>query len=207
MDIKKAISEDNPSQKYLQLVETAFELFWRYGIRRVSIEEICQTAGVSKMTFYKYFPNKVQLALYVFEKVYQVSQDRYDEIMAADIPFLEKTKMMIEMKLDATEGFSEEIMKEVYVNPIPEISEYIQMQASEKFAMVMQDFSHAQQKGDIRQDIKIEFILYFMNHMLEMLKDDNFTRLYASTQDLVSELMNFFFYGIMPRSHTKDNPA
>ena len=63
----------------------------------------------------------------------------------------------------------------------------------------MHDFALAQKKGDIRQDIKIEFILYFMNHMLEMLKDENYTKLYSSTQELAVELMNFFFYGIMPR--------
>jgi len=103
------------------------------------------------------------------------------------------------MKMSAAEGFSDEILKEVYVNPIPEISEFMQMKTYDTFNKVMHDFTLAQKKGDIRQDIKIEFILYFMNHMLEMLKDENYTKLYSSTQELAVELMNFFFYGIMPR--------
>ena len=49
------------SKKKLQIVETAKDLFMRYGIRRVTIDEICRTAGASKMTFYKYFSNKIAL--------------------------------------------------------------------------------------------------------------------------------------------------
>ena len=47
--------------KYLDIFKTAKDLFWKYGIKRVSIEEICKEAKVSKMTFYKFFPNKIEL--------------------------------------------------------------------------------------------------------------------------------------------------
>lgn len=204
MEIKQAIIADNRNPKYVKLVETAFDLFWRHGIRRISIEEICKTAGVSKMTFYKHFPNKITLALYVFEKVFQVAMDRYDRLMREDLPFIEKTRGIVEMKMDATEGFSDEIMQEMYVHPIPEISEFMQTQIQQSFQKVREDFTLAQNKGEIRQDIKIDFILYFMNHMLEMLKDENYTRLYSSTQELTADLLRFFFYGIMPRTEMKE---
>ncbi|MDH5400751.1 MAG: TetR/AcrR family transcriptional regulator, partial [Cyclobacteriaceae bacterium] len=55
------------NRKYQAIFETAKELFWKYGIRRVTIEEICKEAGVSKMTFYKFFPNKVALANTILE--------------------------------------------------------------------------------------------------------------------------------------------
>jgi len=42
------------NQKYNQIIDTSKKLFWKYGIKRVTIEEICREAGVSKMTFYKH---------------------------------------------------------------------------------------------------------------------------------------------------------
>ena len=39
------------SKKQLELLKIARELFWKHGFKRVSIEEICQKASVSKMTF------------------------------------------------------------------------------------------------------------------------------------------------------------
>ena len=53
MDIE--INSSIKSAKSKLIVETATDLFMRYGVKRVTVEEICQTAKISKMTFYKYF--------------------------------------------------------------------------------------------------------------------------------------------------------
>ncbi|MBN1927463.1 MAG: helix-turn-helix transcriptional regulator, partial [Prolixibacteraceae bacterium] len=45
-----------------QILQSAKKLFWKYGIRKVSIDEICREAGVSRMTFYRLFKNKIELA-------------------------------------------------------------------------------------------------------------------------------------------------
>ena len=50
------------SQKRDQLLQTGEALFIKHGMRRVTVEEICRQAGVSKPTFYKYFQNKAALA-------------------------------------------------------------------------------------------------------------------------------------------------
>ena len=50
------------SAKLQAILDAAKSLFWKHGIRRVTIEEICEVAGVSKMTYYKYFSNKTAIA-------------------------------------------------------------------------------------------------------------------------------------------------
>ena len=62
-----------------------------------------------------------------------------------------------------------------------------------------QDLKAAQVQGDVRSEIKPEFILYFLNHIFEMVKDDRLLKLYDSPQALINELTRFFFYGILPR--------
>ena len=57
----------------------------------------------------------------------------------------------------------------------------------------------AQKKGDVRPDINPNFILYYLDKILEMAKDENLMRLYKSPPDLINELTRFFFYGILPR--------
>ena len=44
-----------------QIVKTAGEMFFRLGIRSVSIDDICRELGISKKTFYVYFPSKDEL--------------------------------------------------------------------------------------------------------------------------------------------------
>ncbi len=199
MNIRTAIEADNSNPKYVQLVEAAHGLFWRYGIKRVSVEEICRAAGVSKMTFYNHFKNKVELALYVLRKVMQTGLEVYRDIMDRDVPFTEKAADFIQMKLDASDDVSREIIEEIMHSPIPEIAEYMQQLSRQNVQLLLADLTKAQQNGEIRQGIKPEFLLYFIHHMIEISTDEQLTGMFSSPQDLTRELLSLFFYGILPR--------
>ena len=54
---EKTMSED---QK-VHIIKTAGEMFFRLGIRSVSIDDICRELGMSKKTFYVYFESKDEL--------------------------------------------------------------------------------------------------------------------------------------------------
>jgi len=45
----------------VHIIKTAGELFFRLGIRSVSIDDICRELGMSKKTFYVYFASKDEL--------------------------------------------------------------------------------------------------------------------------------------------------
>lgn len=45
----------------IHIIKTAGELFFRLGIRSVSIDDICRELGMSKKTFYVYFASKDEL--------------------------------------------------------------------------------------------------------------------------------------------------
>lgn len=76
--------------KYTQLVEASRGLFFKYGVKRVTVEEICEKANVSKMTFYKYFSDKMQLAELIRDELLNQGFAKYAEINARDISFPEK---------------------------------------------------------------------------------------------------------------------
>ena len=194
--------KENPKQT--QIVTTANTLFMKYGIRRVSVEEICQEAGVSKMTFYKHFKNKTELVKFIITRLISEGEEKYRHIIDQDIPYSEKVKLMIQQKIDGTKDLSREFVTELSRNTDPEIANLYNSKAQEMFQALMLDFIEAQKKGEVRKDIKPEFILYFLNHMIELTNDPQLMGMYASAQDLILELMNFYFYGIMPRENTNE---
>ncbi len=49
------------SEQRTHIIKTAGELFFRLGIRSVSIDDICRELGMSKKTFYVYFSSKDEL--------------------------------------------------------------------------------------------------------------------------------------------------
>jgi AcrR family transcriptional regulator len=51
-----------------RILETAYDLFSRRGIRDVGIDELIERAGVAKATLYRYFPSKDDLVVAFLER-------------------------------------------------------------------------------------------------------------------------------------------
>ncbi|MBN1272994.1 MAG: TetR/AcrR family transcriptional regulator [Candidatus Aminicenantes bacterium] len=194
---KKGTIKKTASKKCRQIIDTARNLFWFHGLRRVSVEEICQTAGVSKMTFYKYFKNKIDLILFILNEMFREGVTRYKGIMAQNVPFAEKAKEVIRMKLEGTKDFSQEMLKDLMQGNIPEVAELMQSMKEKNYKLILDDMFEAQKKGEIRRDINLQFIPYFLNKMADMAGDEQMISMYESPQSLTAELINFFFYGIL----------
>jgi len=188
---------DNP--KVQQIFHTARSLVMRFGIKKVTVEEICSEAGVSKMTFYKYFRNKTDLALFILDRMIDDSMRRYNEIKERNIPYPEKVRLWIGLKMEQVNDLSQEFMDDIFSMNFPEIKAYYDKMARENIAVILNDFIEAQKRGDLREDVKPEFILYFFNHMFRMVDDRELIKFYKSPGELIGELTNFFFYGILPR--------
>jgi len=184
------------NKKQQQIIGAGKELFWKYGIKRVAVEEICQRAKVSKMTFYKYFKNKKALAHYILEITVGAALKAYEELIARDCSFTVKVNQMLKMKLEGTKDISQEFMLDIYQNADLGLKPYMEEQGKKSLALTIKFLLDSQKKGDIRQDIKIDFILYYFNQMLVMTTDADLLTKYEKPQDLIMEATEFFFYGI-----------
>lgn len=195
------MAEPKRSKSFLSIAKNAKELFWKYGISRVTVEEICKEAGVSKMTFYRNFKNKQAVAKQVLIDLVERSNERYDAIRQEDISYAEKMGKMLEMKHEFSKGISAEFINDIYKNEETELQELIGRFQAENMQRVMKDFEEAQEKGWIRKDLNLSFLLYMMNDVGNKVTDEHLKKLYPEMSDLIMELTKFFLYGIMPRNN------
>ena len=194
---------DKRTEKFEAIVSAAKSLFWKHGIRRVSIEEICQDAGVSKMTCYKYFSNKTAIARYLIEDLFESGIKAYKEIYNSDIPYEEKVKKMLDLKMSNAHEMSQELLDDIYKYQDEELYNVIENIKKRMIGIYLDDIREAQKIGEIRNDVKPEFMLYFLNNLTEMLTDQRLVGIYPNPEQMIVEVMNFFFYGIMPRKNRK----
>lgn len=187
----------NPQSKHDQLLETAQNLFARHGIRRVSVEEICRKANVSKVTFYKYYPNKSAIVSRILDDLVQVGIKKFNEIVALDTTFEEKLRLIIQVKLEESAKFSEDFLEEL-IQADPKLMEHFWRQAMESQKLTMNFFKAAQKTGELRPDMNLEFLEFMLNHVQELIKDPSLHKIIPSNLDLIRELINFWFYGILP---------
>ena len=190
-------SLSNPKRE--QILRTGKELFWKFGFKRVTIEEICKEAGVSKMTYYKFFSNKMALVKTIMDRILKDSLEKYRQILASDISYPEKVVGMIKLKRDQIETMSSEFFRDYVQSGDPELLAYLQQISGESMQMFVDDFHKAQQNGDIRKDLKVDFIMVVMNRLVDMAHEDELLDMYDNPQDLVMEITKFLFYGILNR--------
>ena len=193
--------ESIDDQKLKGILIAAKELFWKYGFKRVTIEEVCREANVSKMTFYKHFKNKMELIKFLLNHIYDKAIKQYRDIMDSDIPFSEKVKKTIDLKLESSKDISNEFMNDYVRHANSEMVKFLNQKKDENLKMIVNDYLQAQKNGDIRKNIKPEFILYILNHLQEMIKDEQLKNIYNNPQDVIMEFTNFFFYGVLPRNN------
>ncbi|APQ16119.1 TetR/AcrR family transcriptional regulator [Maribacter hydrothermalis] len=195
------VKADKKTKSYLAILEASKHLFWKYGITKVTVEEICKQAKVSKMTFYRNFENKLNVAEVVLKKLADKGLSDYNNIMTLDIQFNEKIHRIVQMKYDSSENLSEDFIKDIYGAEDPKLKNILNEAQVKSSVVLHKDFSNAQKSGEIRQDLKIDFVIYMINSLNEKLVDDRLTSMYGNTQELAVELTNFIFYGIMPRNN------
>jgi AcrR family transcriptional regulator len=189
---------ENKSKKLKDILLGAKGLFWKHGYKRVTIQEICKTGKVSKMTFYRYYPNKLEVAKAVFDMVIDESITDFKELMAEDTSASEKIKRMLTIKLEGTNDISKEFLQDFYNNPELGLSTYIMQRSAEVWQEIIEIFRQGQKDGWLRKDFKPEIILLISHKTTELLNDENVLKLYASPQELIMEIANFFTYGISP---------
>jgi len=190
------------SRKTLALIETAKELFFRHGVRRITIEEICRKAGVSKMTFYRNFSSKSEIVRIIIAQIYDEASVMLDDIMKSSMSFEEKIQKVLSVKLEYTRSYSPEFIEEFAGSPDnDEIASYINSLNEEYYNKVRDFISAAKESGEINPELSTDFIMYMMNALGEMFKDSNVRSLFADTEQLIREFFSFFYYGVLSRKN------
>jgi AcrR family transcriptional regulator len=192
------LSKLNLPRKQLQILKTGLDLFQRFGIKRVTIEEICQTANVSKMTFYKYFKNKNELVRFIWEKGVEQAVEKFEAIREMDIPFEKKLQLILELKEESTANISHQFALE-YFYASPDLKDFFEKLARDSLTRFLEFLKAAQKKGEVRRDLKPEFLMAIINNIKFLVKDEALINSYPSYHDFVMEVNNFLFYGILPR--------
>ena len=183
------------NKKYRDILTTAKELFFRHGTKRVTIDEICSEAKVSKMTFYKFFENKNDLAKQILKKIFEETISEYQELMAKEISFKEKIEEVILMKIEKNNQYGDIFFQEL-LKTNEELKNYIIEKKRESYNLTRKFFINGQKEGVFRKSLSSELFMYFIDHLTEMLDDERFKAIAPDIHKRLEELLNFFFYGL-----------
>jgi len=182
------------SRKRGQIIRAGEDLFSRFGAGRVTVEEVCREAGVSKMTFYKYFSNKVELVRTIRDDLVDEGFRKFDEINALDLPFPDKIDLMTQWKVEFAARVNAEFIRELV--SIDDVLE----QGKRRY---LGNIARAQEEGDIHSDIDPEFLWLVVEKLGELVKDGSWQKVCSDFGRYQRQIRTLLFYGLLARKEEK----
>ncbi len=163
--VKMTPRKEQAAKTRQEIFETAIELFDKKGYERVSINDICNKAGVSTGAFYHHFKSKDQILMEEFMKI-----DDYYEELAKEVAGIEdslkKLQAFISSTLRSLNDMGLKRLKVTYhtqIGPDRKAS-YLGNEKRALYSILEGLFLEGQEKGQIRQDVSAEVLTRLSIH-------------------------------------------
>jgi len=152
-----AFSKKRMENQQIQIVKTAGELFFRLGIRSVSIDDICHELGISKKTFYVYFASKDELVAQLLHANVSYISGKMEELLQ-----LKDFRKLVSVFLKYQEAEKNDVRR------VPQLVFDLQKYYPRQFAdfqiavfetqkqYLMQFLEQGREQGYVREDLNIE---------------------------------------------------
>jgi len=183
----------------IQILEAAKELFFKHGFKRISIEDICNKAGISRRTFYVYYENKTDLLIKLLEQMSEEGLREIRTIHDSDKPYPDKLVQIANYNIAQLEQMTPEFLADIHDHSFVEVREHYESKQElvEKYTRIF--FEEAQKRGEIRSNLDIEFLQKFINYAIASYKNESIRNHYPDPALLMRNIADMLFYGILGR--------
>lgn len=135
--------------KYNRLIQKAKELFMELGYKAVSMEEIAEAAGISKMTIYKYFPSKeklfIEIMLMHIDKHYLLLEEELSQVKGT----MEKINYLLDYSIRVSKNYSLALYNDVL--SLPYLGEIIIAEKNKLNSLLFENIlKEGVKKGEVR---------------------------------------------------------
>ncbi len=184
--------------KKQKIEQVAKELFLKYGFKKVTVDEICRKAHVSRKTYYTFYDNKNALVLYIVDEISKQSLQDFRILIDGPGSFAEKMSKAMELKFEFSKSISMEFIADIFDPTATEIMEYWKNVMQESMLLLMNFLKDGQRRGEMNPDLNLNFVLWFYGKMADILKAPEAMMLFGSAEELVKQVAQVLVYGIMP---------
>ena len=181
-----------------QLEFTATELFWKHGFKKVSIDEICKKANVSRKTFYTFFENKSALVIHLMKKMTDEAFLESRKIIEGEGTFAEKMEKSLNLKLERNKNMSIEFVADFYNPDSTDILDCFNLIIKDSMSMLTEFLRKAQSTGEMNPDLNLNYVLWLMQKQIEFCSSPELMSMFPDVDTITKQLTQSLIYGILP---------
>src|SRR3954471_16698927 len=80
-----------------RLLDATIDLIWQNSYGAVTVDNICERAGVKKGSFYYFFPSKTALVVAALDAHCQLVRQPLERIFSPDVPPLDRSRQYFDL--------------------------------------------------------------------------------------------------------------
>jgi TetR/AcrR family transcriptional regulator, cholesterol catabolism regulator len=176
-------------EKLNLILEGGAELFRKFGIRSISMDDVARELGISKKTLYQYVDSKADLLKKVFFKRQQEFVATIDKLKAKNLNAIDELLEVSIMVSDEIKRFNPSNvfdMQKYY----PEVfSEHIQTEKQYTHEMILENLKKGIRQGLYREGQDIGLVAGLYIQKIENVHDENFLNQICFSMEKIFEVM------------------
>ena len=176
----------------------AERLFWKYGVRSVTMEEIAKQLGISKKTIYQHFPDKEQILYQVIQ--HKTSRNQLEmECMVIDTANpIEEILSVLNMMQKNADKVSPNLLMDIKRYYPQAFSLFRQYKEGQIMGSILENIQKGIAEGLYRKDLNPPILARLRVEQIELaFNHDLFPSDQYSMHDVQAELIHHFVRGML----------
>ncbi|HMQ45928.1 MAG TPA: TetR/AcrR family transcriptional regulator [Saprospiraceae bacterium] len=180
-----------------QILEKSFDLFMRYGIKSITMDDIAKELGISKKTLYQYVENKTDLIEQIFHRHIDEEKQAIDAIRQHSSDAIDEMLGIAKHVINELRTVSANVLYDLQKYYPPTWAMMEGLQKKHIFTVIKENLERGIRQGLYRANLNADIIakLYVGKAML-LIDDDFFPLQNYNISDLYREYIYYHIHGI-----------
>lgn len=180
-----------------RIVTKAHELFMRYGIRSVSMDEVANHLGMSKKTIYQFYADKDALVEDVIELQINANQGECKTHKHRSENALHEVFMAVDMMIDLLTGINPNVLFDLEKYHPRAYKKHIEFKNKFLYTIIKENLELGIQEGLYREDINTDILTRFrIASTFLIFNQDLFPLGKDSLAAVIAEMTDNFLHGL-----------
>lgn len=183
-----------------KIMETTIQLFKEQGYEKTTINEICNTCGITKGTFYYHFSSKDEIAFSYYDEIFQDITSIMPELFSIENA-KEQLWKLLEYSIDNTTALSPSLLNAFILSDIKQglyyFSPFKSMKASEQrknmHDMQLNIIKQGQKRNEIKQGDPVNMLHTFVAALIGIAIDWSSNKGYYDEKKALRNIFDVIF--------------
>ena len=180
-----------------RIVNKAHELFMRYGIRSVSMDEVANHLGMSKKTIYQFYTDKDALVEDVIELQITANQSECNMHKLKSENAIHEMFMAVDMMLEVLTNINPNVIFDLEKYHPKAFKKHTEFKNKFLYSIIRQNLDWGKEEGLYREDINAEIMARFrLASTFLIFNPELFPHGKHSIPAIITEMTDNFLYGL-----------